>query len=200
MKNVLIHCAMQKESCKIAEKLNLKLHDSSLLKLYKGNNITLLETGIGKQKTAIGLVKYLENYEKPDIIINIGYVGSNNTKIGTWVNVSKVYNWEWEIIEEEKYSMDIGNQELININELESLPCYSAESFITKTEIKESVVFDMELHSVALVADIYKIPLLSLKLVTDNLSMDDYYKSIESNKVIDLVEVTKYIDKYVRGA
>lgn len=185
---------MEKEACKIAEKLNLVKEN----RLYKRDNITLLQTGIGKQKTAICLVKYLENYPKPDIIINIGYAGSTNTPIGTWINVNKVYNYEWNILEEEKYSMDIGRQELIGIDELESLPCYTAESFVTKTDIKENVVFDMELHSVALVADIYNIKLLSLKLVTDNLNGDDYYKSIE-NKT-DITGVIKYIDKYVKGA
>ena len=82
MKNILIHCAMNKEADQIASKLELiKVNDN----LYKKENKTLIVTGIGKQKTAIGITKYLENNPKPDLIINIGYAGANNQKIGEWV-------------------------------------------------------------------------------------------------------------------
>jgi len=193
MKNVLIHCAMEKESEKIAKALNME----KIEKLYKAKidetTITLITTGIGKQKTAIGLVKYLENNEKPDLIINIGYVGSTDTPIGTWINVNRSYNLEWNIPDEEKYSMDIGNQELKLIPELENIPCYTAECFVTKTDIKEKVLFDMELHSVCLIADIYKTPVASIKQVSDNLSLNNYYKNIDN--ILKLEDgVKKYIN------
>ncbi len=195
MKNVLIHCAMEKESEKIAKALNME----KIEKLYKAKidetTITLITTGIGKQKTAIGLVKYLENNEKPDLIINIGYVGSTDTPIGTWINVNRSYNLEWNIPDEEKYSMDIGNQELKLIPELENIPCYTAECFVTKTDIKEKVLFDMELHSVCLIADIYKTPVASIKQVSDNLSLNNYYKNIDN--ILKLEDGVKYIKKYI---
>lgn len=201
MKKVLIHCAMEKEAYSIAQKLNLIKKETEIFKLYNGSqkqtNISLLVTGIGKQKTAIGLVKYLETYENPDIIINIGYAGSTNSQIGKWINVNRSYNLEWNIPGEEKYNMDIGNQDLIKMDDLESLPCYSAESFVTSTDIKENVVFDMELHSVCLVADIYKIPVLSLKKVSDNLRLDDYYKNIDNTNLIELESAINYIEKYI---
>lgn len=195
MKNVLIHCAMEKESEKIAKALNME----KIEKLYKAKidetTITLITTGIGKQKTAIGLVKYLENNEKPDLIINIGYVGSTDTPIGTWINVNRSYNLEWNIPDEEKYSMDIGNQELKLIPELENIPCYTAECFVTKTDIKEKVLFDMELHSVCLIADIYKTTVASIKQVSDNLSLNNYYKNIDN--ILKLEDGVKYIKKYI---
>lgn len=201
MKEILIHCAMQKEAYTIAQKLSLIEKETEIFKLYSGSqkqtNIRLLVTGIGKQKTAIGLVRYLETYKKPDTIINIGYVGSTNSQIGKWINVDKSYNLEWDIPGEERYNMDIGNQDLIKINGVENLPCYSAESFVTSTNIKENVVFDMELHSVCLVADIYKIPVLSLKKVSDNLSLDDYYKNIDDTSLIELESAINYIEKYI---
>lgn len=201
MREILIHCAMEKEACNIAKNLNLIEKNEGILKLYNGRqkqtNISLLVTGIGKQKTAIGLVKYLENHQKPDMIINIGYVGSTNSQIGKWINVSKSYNLEWNIPEEERYSLDIGNQELIKIENMESLPCYSAEGFVTSTNIKENVVFDMEVHSICLVADIYQIPVLSLKKVSDNLNINDYYKNIDNNNLIELESAINYIRKYI---
>ena len=220
MKNILIHCAMKKEGIQIAKALNLindKKSDVDLqIKNIKENDnyiilksdkkienenetkITILITGIGKQKTAIGLTKYLCQNDKPDLIINLGYAGSVNCKIGSYVSINKSYNLEWDIQGEQKYSMDdLGGQDLITIEELEKLPCYSAESFVNSTDIKENVVFDMELHSVSLLADLYNIPLISIKKISDNLSIKDYYKTIDNNELFELESSIKYIKKYI---
>ena len=204
MNNILIHCAMEKEGEKIARKLNLeKIDTEELLTVCRGiikeTQMNLIITGIGKQKTAIGLTKYLCENEKPEIIINIGYAGSTSAEIGKWVNISKSYNLEWHIPGEEKYSMnDFGNEELEKIEGLEKLPCYSSETFVTKTDIKENVIFDMELHSVSIIADMYKIPLISMKKISDNLNMDDYYKNIETENIMELESSVFYIEKYIR--
>ena len=222
MKNILIHCAMKKEGIQIAKALNLindKKSDVDLqIKNIKENDnyiilksdkkienenenetkITILITGIGKQKTAIGLTKYLCQNDKPDLIINLGYAGSVNCKIGSFVSINKSYNLEWDIQGEQKYSMDdLGGQDLITIEELEKLPCYSAESFVNSTDIKKNVVFDMELHSVSLLADLYNIPLISIKKISDNLSIKDYYKTIDNNELFELESSIKYIKKYI---
>ena len=240
MKNILIHCAMQKEGMQIAKALNLtkkenkyvdvaKLNekinctrskDNELIQdfitiysncveginksenidneVLKNNNINLIITGIGKQKTAIGLTKYLCENDKPDLIINLGYAGSVNCKIGNWISINKSYNLEWDIPGEQKYSMDdLGGQDLVTIDELEKLPCYSSECFVNSTDIKENVIFDMELHSISLIADLYNIPLASLKKVSDNLSMDDYYKTIDNNELFELESSIKYIKKLI---
>ena len=227
MKNILIHCAMQKEGMQIAEALNLKEQVNKKMQILKsGNeklensntksvntfitvysnyikeediNLNLIITGIGKQKTAIGLTKYLCENDKPDLIINIGYAGSVNCKIGSFVSINKSYNLEWDIPGEQKYSMDdLGGQELVTIDELENLPCYSAECFVNNTDIKENVIFDMELHSVSLLADLYNIPLASLKKISDNLSIDDYYKTIDNSELFELVSSIKYIKKLIK--
>lgn len=209
MKNILIHCAMKKEGEQIARLLNLvekkKKEDkfNNIITTFEGKQnetkITLIVTGIGKQKTAIGLTKYLCENDKPDLIINIGYAGSTSAKIGSWVSISKSYNLEWDITGEQKYSMDdLGGQDLVTIEELEKLPCYSAECFVNNTDIKENVIFDMELHSVSLLADLYNIPLISIKKVSDNLSMDDYYKTVEDNRLMELESSVKYIEKFLK--
>ena len=92
---------------------------------------------------------------------------------------------------------DLGGQDLITIEELEKLPCYSAESFVNSTDIKKNVVFDMELHSVSLLADLYNIPLISIKKISDNLSIKDYYKTIDNNELFELESSIKYIKKYI---
>lgn len=190
MGNILIYCAMKKEGKQIAEKLGLKQINKNT---YRLNDKSLLIGDIGKQRTAILLAQYLEKNPKTDIIINIGYAGSTNEKIGSWVCISKSYNLEWNIPGEEKYSMNIGNQKLVTIDNLKALPCYSSESFVTETDIKEDAIFDMELHSIALICDMYNIKLISLKKITDNLSIKDYYKNLETNNIYELESSVKFI-------
>lgn len=187
MRQVLLVIAMEKEAIDIKKKLGLeKVQDN----MYRKENISLLVTGIGKQQTAIRLTQYLEHTQnKPDVIINIGYAGSTNSKIGEWVNVSKSFNYEWMIPGEQQYiveGFDDDRIKTIQNEEISKLPCYSAESFVTSTKIKENVLFDMELHSIYLVCCMYGIDLIALKKVSDNLNLDDYYKNIDMKEVLEL--------------
>ena len=191
MKEILIICAMEKESKTIAQELKLEKVTETI---FRKNLIS----GIGKQKTAINLTKYLCKNIKPDLIVNIGYAGSTDIKIGTWVNITKSYNYEWNIPGEEKYSfLDYGNQELepIKNTEIQKVECYSAESFVTKTDLTGHLAFDMELHSVAVIGDMFKIPVMSLKKISDNLSLEDYYDNTENNEnVFELSSSLKLLD------
>lgn len=199
MKKILFVIAMQKEATKIAEELKLnKITENQ----YSRDNITLIITGVGKQQTAMSLVSYLENNKenKPDIIINMGYVGSTNSKIGQWVNVNKSYNYEWNIPGEEKYTIIGYDREKIstldNAN-IKVLPCYSAECFVTSTDIKEDVVFDMELHSIYMICCKYDIELISLKKVSDNLSLENYYENIKMEEVMELTSGLSYLKEII---
>lgn len=199
MKKILFVIAMQKEATKIAEELKLnKITENQ----YSRDNITLIITGVGKQQTAMSLVSYLENNKenKPDIIINMGYVGSTNSKIGQWVNVNKSYNYEWNIPGEERYTIIGYDREKIstldNAN-IKILPCYSAECFVTSTDIKEDVVFDMELHSIYMICCKYDIELISLKKVSDNLSLENYYENIKMEEVMELTSGLSYLKEII---
>lgn len=135
MSNILFVCAMEKEGKQIAEKLGMseisnKLFEikktaeieeksvnkekdeqnSEIEKCKKSETDRLLITGIGKQFTAINLTEYLCKNDKPDLIVNIGYAGSTDIQIGKWVNISRSYNYEWEIPGEEKYVMLAGRK------------------------------------------------------------------------------------------
>ncbi len=197
MKNILFVCAMKKEAELIAKKLKLEKVEEGL---YKEENISLLITGIGKQKTAISLTEYLCKKVKPELIINIGYAGSTDMRVGDWVTISRSYNYEWEIPGEEKYSMlDFGNQTLnsINSNKLKNVECYSAESFVTKTHLDGSIAFDMELHSIAILCDMYKIPLISLKKISDNLSLNDYYNNLKEENIFELESCLEFLKEEI---
>ena len=211
MKKVLFVIAMEKEAKDIAKKLELNeikndKNNNYNSKIYRKDNISLLITGIGKQQTAINLTQYLENNKEnfPDTIINVGYVGSTNTKIGAWVSVDKIYNYEWNIPGEQRYSIDgfkdkNGIIKVIKNKQVKVLPCYSAESFVTSTDIKDDVIFDMELHSIYLVCQMYNIKeLISLKKVSDNLSLEDYYNNIDMKKVMELESCLELLDNFVK--
>ena len=194
MKKILFVIAMEKEASQIAEELKLTKKSDNIYTNSEESK-TILVSGIGKQRTAINLTKYLENNEKPDLIINLGYAGSTNTKIGTWVNVNNSYNYDWKIEGEEIYEIEEYCKKILHNKEnVLNLPCYSAESFVTKTDIKEDVIFDMELHSIYIICQMYGIELISLKKVSDNLSLDNYYKNIDMTEVMELKSGLELLD------
>ena len=195
MKKILIVCAMEKEGKQIAEKLEMKEISKGLFE-NKENGKRLLITGIGKQLTAISLTEYLCNNAKPDLIINVGYAGSTDIAVGKWVNIARVYNYEWDIPGEEKYVMLAGgsqNLELLNNSDVEVVECYTAEGFVVETDIEDHVAFDMELHSISLICDLTEIPLMALKKISDNLSLDKYYDNLAQNEVFELVSFIDFL-------
>ena len=195
MKNILYICAMEKEAKQIAEKLNMSEIENNLFE-NKDENKRLLITGIGKQLTAINLTEYLCKNYKPDLIINIGYAGSTDIEIGKWVNISRVYNYEWEIPGEEKYVMIAGGSqrlEIIDNANIEMVECYSSESFVTETDIEEHVAFDMELHSISLICDLNNIQLISFKKISDNLSLGNYYNNLSKEEIFELTSCLEFM-------
>ena len=197
MKKVLFICAMEKEGKQIANKLKMNEINNKLFE-NEDKSIRLLITGIGKQLTAINLTEYLSNNDKPELIINVGYAGSTDIQIGKWVNISKVYNYEWDIPGEEKFTMLAGGSqklEIIENSNLENVECYSAESFVTQTDIKEHVAFDMELHSITLIGDLYDIPVLALKKISDNLSLDYYYNNLSQKEIFELTSCLDILEQ-----
>ncbi len=190
MKQKLYVLAMEKEATDLAKQLNMKQQGN----LYTNGKEDLLITGIGKQRTAISLTKYIMQQGKPEKIINIGYAGSTDINIGTWVCIKKSYNYEWNIPGEEKYAMlDYGNQNLGLIPNIPQVDCYSAESFVTKTNLEGHIAFDMELHSIAIICDRENIPLISLKKISDNLSLEKYYESTKE-PIMELVSGLKLLE------
>ena len=81
---------------------------------------------------------------------------------------------------------EFNDDRIKTLENIKKLPCYSAESFVTHTDIKDDVLFDMELNSIYIICCMCKIDLISLKKVSDNLSLDDYYKNIDMKEVMEL--------------
>lgn len=128
-------------------------------KRFKGQKI--VKTGVG----GINTYRALKDKDKKQDITNFGYVGSNNIPIGTEVKIGKckLYHPNVEYNEPEfELKGDI--------------TCYTSNDFVLKTEIKEPVVFDMELAYI-LAMGFENVE--SIKIVSDNLSLKEYEKNIK---------------------
>ena len=130
-------------------------------KRFKGAEV--VKTGVG----GINILNALKEVDKGQEIVNFGYVGSNVIPIGTEVRIGecKLYHPNVEY-EEPTYKLD------------GDITCYTSNDFILETKIKEPVVFDMELaYILALGFENVE----SIKIVSDNLSLKKYEKTIKEN-------------------
>jgi hypothetical protein len=128
-------------------------------KRFKGHKI--VKTGVG----GINILNALKEANKGQKIVNFGYVGSNVIPIGTEVRVgeSKLYHPNVEY-EEPTYKLD------------GDITCYTSNDFVLNTDIKEPVVFDMELAYILALG--FK-NVESIKIVSDNLSLSQYEEEIK---------------------
>ena len=142
----------------IAEKEELKLVEELGYGKYP-----VLITGVG----AINVINALKDLPKDTYIVNIGYAGSNKLKIGKVVEVSYSYTYHPSV------EFDEGWERCLNPHC--DIDCYTSTDFVTKTDIKEPCVFDMELAYIMALG--FK-NVTSLKIVSDNLSLHEYNETI----------------------
>ena len=186
--NFLFVIAMEKEAKEITQYYDLKKEGN----IYKKNNIELVITNI----TRNGIVKSLIGIDTSDkIIINVGFVGSNNINVGEVVQVDKSYGYHFDLTPfgDKLYHAPNSPYEVDKLNDLKSVDCYTSDGFVTSTNIKEDVIFDMELNSITLFP--HK-KLYSIKIVSDCLCALAY-KDFDYDKAIK--ECIKYIDKIIKG-
>jgi hypothetical protein len=122
----------------------------------------IIKTGVG----ALNVIKKLKKYPRFIKIINFGYCGSNCLPIGTKcvIGRSRIYHPNVEF-----------DEPFYNLNEDSNIDCYTSNDFVTKTEIKNPCVFDMELAYI-LALGFRKVE--SIKIVSDNLSVKQYENTI----------------------
>ena len=128
-------------------------------KRFKGHKI--VRTGVG----GINILNALKEAYKGQEIVNFGYVGSNVIPIGTEVRIGeyKLYHPNVEY-EEPTYKLD------------GDITCYTSNDFVLETNIKEPVVFDMELAYILALGFKH---VESIKIVSDNLSLSQYEEEIK---------------------
>ena len=139
---------------KAREQLGLDLQDA-----------TLVYTGVG----AINIIRSLQNLDREAEIYNIGYAGSANFDLGTWVEVTEVrLNHPNVTYPEPELKLPITYHQSPMVKQA---PCFTSTDFVLASDYKDCV-FDMELAFIAALGFKH---LHSLKYVSDNLSLHAYH-------------------------
>ena len=126
----------------------------------------LIFTGVG----AINIIRSLQSLDREAELYNIGYAGSANFDLGTWVEVSEVRLNHPNVTYSEPQ---------LKVAALSCQPsvvrqaiCYSNCDFVLASDYTDCV-FDMELAFIAALGFKH---LHSLKYVSDNLSLHSYHE------------------------
>jgi hypothetical protein len=130
---------------------------------------TLIYTGVG----AINIIKSLQNLDRDAELYNIGYAGSANFDLGTWVEVTEVrLNHPNVTYHEPELKLSNGFKQLqTTSNNVKQSICFTGTDFVLASDYKDCV-FDMELAFIAALGFTH---LHSLKYVSDNLSLHSYH-------------------------
>lgn len=149
-------------------------------KNIKCDNATILVTGAGVSN----ILKCPKlTYDPNNIIINVGYAGSNVHPIGTVFSVNSV----------QKLNKSIVNETILNlepINSLQGVKCYTADDFVKHAD-NELPLVDMELYYLRLLYP----QIQSIKIVSDNLDYKAYQKASfkkcwqQVNEILNKIEV-----------
>lgn len=138
----------------VREQLGLDLSDA-----------TLVYTGVG----AINIIRSLQDLDREAEVYNIGYAGSANFDLGSWVEVTEVRlnhpNVTYPEPELKLESIGLSHQQV------KQAVCYSNCDFVLASDYKDCV-FDMELAFIAALGFKH---LHGLKHVSDNLSLHAYH-------------------------
>ena len=140
---------------KAREELGLDLRDAEVL-----------FTGVG----AINIIRSLQHLGRDAELYNIGYAGSANFDLGSWVEVTEVRLNHPNVTyaEPELKLSAISNPHSV----VKQAVCYSNCDFVLASDYKDCV-FDMELAFIAALGFKH---LHSLKYVSDNLSLHAYHE------------------------
>lgn len=121
-------------------------------------------TGVG----SINIIRSLQGLDREAEVYNIGYAGSANFDLGTWVEVSEVRLNHPNVTYPEPELKLKGERPN---GEWRKAVCYTNCDFVLASEYRDCV-FDMEL---AFIAALGFVNLRSFKYVSDNLSLHAYH-------------------------
>ena len=147
---------------KVREQLGLDLSD-----------VPVIFTGVG----AINIIRSLQDLDREAELINIGYAGSANFDLGTWVEVTEVrlnhpnVTYPEPELKVESGKLKVERSSLVKSGKFKEAICYSNCDFVLASDYKDCV-FDMELAFIAALG--FK-NLHSFKYVSDNLSLHAYH-------------------------
>ena len=137
----------------------------------------ILYTGIGKTKSAYLLTQnILEN--KPDLVLNIGTVGTFDHNIGDVFIVKEFVDRDYESVKLPGIEYKINGFSLLSdlpllLSEVQKYPnlgtCSTGDTFVTDSQTSKVDIVDMEAYAQAYVCQQMKIPFFSVKYITDRI-------------------------------
>lgn len=128
---------------------------------FKTYGQEIIKTGVGYGN----VIKALSNIPRDTPILNIGYAGSNSIPVGKECIISECRHYHPTVeYEEETYKL---NGEYV---------CYTSDDFVTHTDIKEPVLFDMELYAILSMGFT---DVTAVKIVSDSLSLEEYENEVQ---------------------
>lgn len=137
------------------------------------SDVPVIFTGVG----AINIIQSLQSIDREAELINIGYAGSANFDLGTWVEVTEVrlnhpnVTYPEPELKVESGKLKVERSSLVKSGKFKEAICYSNCDFVLASDYKDCV-FDMELAFIAALG--FK-NLHSFKYVSDNLSLHAYH-------------------------
>lgn len=121
-----------------------------------GGGPGVIVTGVGYPN----VYRALADIPRDTPIINIGYAGSNSIPKGTTCVIGACRHYHPNVeYDEPEYKL---NGKYI---------CYTSDDFVLNTDIKEPVVFDMELYAILSMGFTN---VTAIKVISDNLSLEEY--------------------------
>jgi len=127
-------------------------------------DVEVIYTGVG----AINVIKSLQHLDREAELYNVGYAGSANFDIGSWIEVTEVRLNHPAV----SYSEPELKVESLKLKGAKQAICYSNCDFVLASDYKDCV-FDMELAYIAALGFKH---LHSFKYVSDNLSLHAYHE------------------------
>ena len=136
-------------------------------------NIPIVFSGVGKINAAVAMVEGILKF-KPDLVLNLGSAGSSFFKTGQVIQVVQARQKDMDVsplgfpLGVTPMEEDGGDIDLIDFQtKYAKGRCGTGDTFETQKPKLDCDLVDMELYAIAKVCKRYKIPLLSLKYITD---------------------------------
>ena len=164
----------------------------------------VIETGIGKVNAAMQLTKAISN-NQVKAIYNVGFAGaSKHFNVGDMILIEEAMYHDFDLTFfgyekgqvphcPQKFKSDQSLMKNIKTiyPKIKSAMIYTGDYFMTESVDKPYVV-DMEATALYQVANHYQIPIVSIKIISDIIGMDEHYKSY---KKFETTEGSKLISQ-----
>lgn len=205
---ILIVCAMENEASEIKKEIKeLDVQKLTPNKLYyegkiKDKKVVLVVTGVGKVNAALTVSVILSKYNFSQII-NIGLAGATKPySVGDKVVIKDASYGDFDITAG-KFGYEFGqvpnmpNPFLSDYDLIKKCTfalgahedsLYTQDKFVTKKDVKNPGIYDMEGAAIYQVAYVYQVKAISVKLISDIIDsptqLEDFEKFEASSAVI----------------